>query len=92
MKREEVILYGIRVTYREGKRERSEVLVYCPFCDRIHVHGCDGLKSSHCRGVGAPESYFVELVPWTVEQFDRITKYVTAARNEKRRLEKRKRS
>jgi hypothetical protein len=82
-------LYGIRVTYREGKRERSEVLVWCPFCERVHVHGCDGVKAAHCRSKNAPESYEVVLVPWTVEQFDTITKYVTAARKEKRRLEKR---
>lgn len=83
-------LYGVRVMYREGKRERSEVLVYCPFCDLVHVHGCDGLKSAHCRGVDAPHSYEVVLVPWTEVEFAAVLKYATTLRKEKLRLHRRK--
>jgi hypothetical protein len=83
------ILYGVELRYRAGHRELTAVLAWCPWCQKIHEHGCAGHKHAHCRVPGAPEAYEVVLTTtFTPEELWAVAEYVRNALAKKRSLQK----
>ncbi len=84
------VLYGVELRYRAGRHEVVTVLCWCPWCQKIHDHGCAGFKTAHCRVPGAPEAYEVVLVNWSPEELWAAANLVKKATAKKRALQKRR--